>query len=106
MSQQIRFSFSDSQATLLEEVEAKVFQVLRSAAKCKQDKLSREATFEELGFDSLDGVELVVAMEEYFGFDIPNEEAEKITTVQAAINTFFRHLNSKPTENWLTDEFM
>ena len=35
-----------------------------------------------------------MAMEEYFGFDIPNEEAEKIQTVEAAINTFFRHLNS------------
>lgn len=34
-------------------------------------------------------------MEEYFGFDIPNEEAEKIQTVEAAINTFFRHLNSQ-----------
>jgi acyl carrier protein len=42
----------------------------------------------------LDSVELVVAMEEYFGFDIPNEEAEKIQTVEAAINTFFRNLNS------------
>ena len=52
-----------------------MFQVLKSAAKCDQSKLSRAATFEELGFDSLDSVELVVAMEEYFGFDIPNEEA-------------------------------
>ena len=34
-------------------------------------------------------------MEEYFGFDIPNEEAEKISTVEAAINTFYRHLNAK-----------
>ena len=48
---------------------------MKSAAKCNQAKLSRGATFEELGFDSLDSVELVVAMEEYFGFDIPNEEA-------------------------------
>ena len=34
-------------------------------------------------------------MEEYFGFDIPNEEAEKITNVEGAINTFYRHLNAK-----------
>ena len=34
-------------------------------------------------------------MEEYFGFDVPNEEAEKIATVQAAINTFYRHMNAK-----------
>lgn len=46
---------------------------MRSAAKCDQKKLTKTATFEELGFDSLDSVELVVAMEEYFGFDIPNE---------------------------------
>ncbi len=99
MRNKIQYNFSNSQATLLEEVEGKVFQVLRSAAKCKQDKLSREATFEELGFDSLDSVQLVVAMEEYFGFDIPNEEAEKITTVEGAVNTFYRHLNAKSTEN-------
>ena len=57
-------SSSDStQVAILEEVEAKVFQVLKSAAKCNQAKLNRSATFEELGFDSLDSVELVVAME-------------------------------------------
>ena len=84
-----------TQVAILEEVEAKVFQVLKSAAKCDQSKLARSATFEELGFDSLDSVELVVAMEEYFGFDIPNEEAEKIATVEAAVNTFYRHMNAK-----------
>jgi acyl carrier protein len=57
---------------LIEYVEGKVFEVLKSGAKLKQDKLSRTATFEELGFDSLDGVELVLAMEEHFGFDISN----------------------------------
>ena len=34
-------------------------------------------------------------MEQYFGFDIPNEEAEKIATVEAAVNTFYRHLNAR-----------
>jgi hypothetical protein len=62
-----RFFFTSSsdptQVALLEEVEAKVYQVLKTAAKCNQSKLSRTATFEELGFDSLDSVELVVAME-------------------------------------------
>ena len=66
-------------------MEGKVFEVLKSAAKCKHDKLSRTATFEDLGFDSLDGVELVLAMEEHFGFDLSNEEAEKIVTVLDAI---------------------
>lgn len=80
---------------ILDEVEAKVFQVLRSGSKCKIEKLSRSATFEELGFDSLDSVELVVAMEEIFGFDITNEEAERITTVQEAIAVFNKNLMEK-----------
>lgn len=50
-----------------------MFEILRSAAKCDQSKLAKTATFEQLGFDSLDSVELVVAMEENMGIDIPNE---------------------------------
>ena len=78
---------------IIELVEGKVFEVLKSAAKCDHSKLSRTATFEELGFDSLDGVELVLAMEEHFGFDLTNEDAEKITTVMDAIQIF--HTNFK-----------
>jgi acyl carrier protein len=77
---------------IIEYVEGKVFEVLKQAAKCRHDKLSRTATFEELGFDSLDGVELVLAMEEYFGFDISNAEAEKITAVMDAIQIFHTHV--------------
>lgn len=104
----VRYTFTSSsdstQVALLEEVEGKVFQVLKSAAKCNRAKLTKAATFEELGFDSLDSVELVVAMEEYFGFDIPNEEAEKISTVEAAINTFYRHLNAKIANKMVENE--
>lgn len=67
------------------------------------DKLSRTATFEELGFDSLDGVEMVVAMEELFGFDITNEEAEKITSVQEAITIFNKNLVEKINKDKLTE---
>lgn len=66
------FSSSMNENEIIEHVEGKVFEVLKSAAKCDHSKLSRTATFEELGFDSLDGVELVLAMEENFGFDISN----------------------------------
>ena len=80
--------FADNSNEIIELVEGKVFEVLKSAAKCQHDKLARTATFEELGFDSLDGVELVLAMEEHFGFDITNGEAEKIITVLDAIQIF------------------
>lgn len=85
------FSSTLNENELIEYVEGKVFEVLKSAAKCKHDKLSRTASFEDLGFDSLDGVELVLAMEEYFGFDISNTEAEKITSVMDAIQVFHSH---------------
>ena len=89
-------STSDPSTTkILEEVEAKIFHVLKSAAKCKVDKLSRTVSFEDLGFDSLDAVELVVAMEEHFNVDISNEEAEKIQTVGDAIAVFNKYLMEK-----------
>lgn len=89
MPNQMRtFTTQLNENEVIEYVEGKVFEVLKSAAKCKHDKLARTASFEELGFDSLDGVELVLAMEEYFGFDISNNEAEKITSVMDAIQVF------------------
>ena len=86
------FSGQLNENELIEYVEGKVFEVLKSAAKCRHDKLARTASFEDLGFDSLDGVELVLAMEEYFGFDISNAEAEKITSVMDAIQIFHSYV--------------
>src|SRR5690349_17693743 len=74
-----------SEKESLELVEAGVFEVLKSAAKCKHDKLNRTATLEELGFDSLDQVELVVAMEEKFGINISDDDSLKIQSVLDAI---------------------
>ena len=52
----------------------------------KEEEVTPEASFvEDLGADSLDTVELVMALEEEFETEIPDEEAEKITTVQQAI---------------------
>ena len=53
-------------------IESKIFEVLKSAAKCDTSKLDRQSTFEDLGFDSLDEVELVVAFEEHLGIEITN----------------------------------
>ncbi|MFC6276141.1 acyl carrier protein [Psittacicella hinzii] len=56
------------------------------------DRITPEASFtEDLGADSLDTVELVIALEEEFDISIPDEEAEKITTVQSAIDYITAH---------------
>ncbi len=53
----------------------------------KEEEVTLEASFvDDLGADSLDTVELVMALEEEFETEIPDEEAEKITTVQLAVD--------------------
>lgn len=57
-----------------------------------KEEVSNEASFvDDLGADSLDTVELVMALEEEFEIEIPDEEAEKINTVQDAINYVKAH---------------
>ena len=59
----------------------------------EEDKVTENASFiDDLGADSLDTVELVMALEEEFECEIPDEEAEKITTVQQAIDYVNAHL--------------
>ncbi|MBL3528228.1 MAG: acyl carrier protein [gamma proteobacterium endosymbiont of Lamellibrachia anaximandri] len=58
----------------------------------KEDEVTTEASFvDDLGADSLDTVELVMALEEEFETEIPDEEAEKITTVQLAVDYINSH---------------
>ncbi len=57
-----------------------------------ESEVSREASFvDDLGADSLDTVELVMALEEAFGIEIPDEDAEKIKTIGDTINYVMSH---------------
>jgi acyl carrier protein len=68
-------------------VEDRVKQIVVSQLGVDEGAVVAKAKFiEDLGADSLDIVELVMAMEEAFGVDIPDEEAENIRTVQDAIS--------------------
>ena len=59
----------------------------------KEEEVTLESSFvEDLGADSLDTVELVMALEEEFETEIPDEEAEKITTVKEAVDYIDAHL--------------
>jgi len=63
------------------------------------EKVTEDASFvEDLGADSLDTVELVMDFEEEFDLEIPDEEAEKLTTVGAAIKYLEEKLSSKEKE--------
>ncbi|RMH19635.1 MAG: acyl carrier protein [Gammaproteobacteria bacterium] len=73
-------------------IEERVKNVVVEQLGVKAEEVSNETSFvEDLGADSLDTVELTMALEEEFGCEIPDEDAEKITTVQQAIDYINAH---------------
>ena len=79
----------------MSEIAEKVTKIVVEQLGVSEDQVTPEAKFiEDLGADSLDQVELVMALEEEFGSDIPDEDAEKLTTVGDAI----KYVESKTQE--------
>ena len=73
-------------------VEDQVRGIIAEQLGLKAEEIKNDASFvDDLGADSLDTVELVMALEEEFETEIPDEEAEKITTVQHAIDYVKSH---------------
>ena len=65
----------------------KVKEVITDKLGVEEDKITSNASFvDDLGADSLDTVELIMQLEEEFGLEIPDESAEKMTTVQSAVD--------------------
>ena len=76
-------------------VEERVKKIVVEQLGVKEEEVSSESSFvDDLGADSLDTVELVMALEEEFETEIPDEDAEKITTVQQATDYITQHLGS------------
>ncbi len=74
-------------------IEDRVKKIVVDRLGVKEDEVKPNSSFvDDLGADSLDTVELVMALEEEFETEIPDEEAEKITTVQQAITYVGAHL--------------
>ena len=73
-------------------IEQQVKKIVAEQLGVSDADVKNESSFQDdLGADSLDIVELVMALEEAFGCEIPDEEAEKITTVQLAIDYVNAH---------------
>ena len=76
-------------------IEERVKKIVVEQLGVKEEDVTAESSFvDDLGADSLDTVELVMALEEEFDTEIPDEEAEKISTVQAAINYIKAHVEA------------
>ena len=74
-------------------VQERVKKIVAEQLGVKAEEVTDNASFvDDLGADSLDTVELVMALEEEFECEIPDEDAEKITTVQQAVDYVSEHL--------------
>ena len=77
----------------MSDIEQRVRKIVSEQLVTDSDKIKNTSSFiDDLGADSLDTVELVMALEEEFDTEIPDEEAEKITTVQQAIDYINKNL--------------
>lgn len=73
-------------------VEAKIKEIIAEQLGIRESEIQAQANFlEDLGADSLDIVELIMAMEEEFDLEIPDEEAERILTVSNAVSYVVEH---------------
>jgi len=79
----------------MENIEQRVKKIVAEQLGVNEADVKSQSSFvNDLGADSLDTVELVMALEEEFGTEIPDEEAEKITTVQQAVDYIQSHQKS------------
>ena len=80
---------------MAESIEARVKEIIVNELGVEAEKVTTQASFvEDLGADSLDTVELVMAFEEEFGIDIPDEDAEQMRTVGDAIDYIKKNAQS------------
>ncbi|KAK9292137.1 hypothetical protein L1049_020096 [Liquidambar formosana] len=90
-SEEVRGSFLDKS-----EVTDRVISVVKNFQKVDPSKVTPSAHFQnDLGLDSLDTVEIVMALEEEFGFEIPDNEADKISTINLAVDFIASHPQAK-----------
>lgn len=77
-------------------IEERVKKIIAEQLGVNENEITNESSFvDDLGADSLDTVELVMALEEEFSIEIPDEDAEKITTVHQAVEYIKSHVKEE-----------
>ena len=80
----------------MSDIEARVKKIIAEQLGVEESQVTNEKSFvADLGADSLDTVELVMALEDEFGIEIPDEDAEKITRVKEAVDYIEAHAKTK-----------
>ena len=74
-----------------EETQSKVIEIIADKLRIPKENISPEVTFKDLGADSLDTVDIIMAFEEAFGIEIKDEDAEKIEVVVQAIELIHKN---------------
>ena len=85
-------------------ISERVIDVFKRTQYLPEGKVTHESTFAELNIDSLDGLQIVFALEEEFGISIPDDAAKKFTTVQQAIDGVVLLLDAKQAKETATPE--
>ncbi|XP_077241655.1 acyl carrier protein 2, mitochondrial-like [Tasmannia lanceolata] len=90
-SEEVKGSFLDKS-----EVSDRIISVVKNFQKVDPSRVTPNAHFQnDLGLDSLDAVEVVMALEEEFGFEIPDNEADKINSINLAVDFIASHPQAK-----------
>ncbi len=79
----------------LAEVTRRVIEVVQAFDKVDASRVTEKSTFRELDLDSLDSVEVVLAIEEEFVIEIPDDQAEKILSIEDVVNYISTHPHAK-----------
>jgi acyl carrier protein len=77
------------------ELEAKVIGIVASVKQVSPDAIRADSTFEELGIDSLDRINILFELENEFNIDVPDSEARAITSVGGIVERLAAHLQSR-----------
>lgn len=76
------------------DLEHKITEIVKGRRRADHNKITPTATFEEIGFDSVDEVCIVIYMEEKLGIRLPDEEAVKINSIRDAVTIFSKYSKS------------